>query len=79
MPETEAADKLLLSALIPYGSPSVYFRSTSMFPPDRFPEILNPQVFCLLTLAVQYQSLEREAPQGGLNTLPVKRFREANL
>lgn len=37
------------------------------------------RAFCLLTLAVQYQPLEREAPQGGLETLPVKRIREVNL
>jgi len=36
------------------------------------------RVFCLLTLAVQYLSLERKAPQGGLETLPVKRIRETN-
>jgi len=36
------------------------------------------RAFCLLTHAVQYLPLEREAPQGGLETLPVKRIRETN-
>ena len=61
--------------------------STPMFAPDRFSPIMT---FCLLALSVQYQPLEREAPQGGLfpsvmsstsfqlKTLPVKRIREAN-
>jgi len=34
--------------------------------------------FCLLAQAVQHLSLERKAPLGGLETLPVKRIREAN-
>jgi len=46
-----------------------------MFAPDRFSSIMT---FCLLAHAVQYQPLEREAPQGGLKTLPVKRIREVN-
>jgi hypothetical protein len=46
-----------------------------MFIPDRFSPLMT---FCLLALSVQYQPLEREAPQGGLETLPVKRIREAN-
>jgi hypothetical protein len=41
-------------------------------------DFLINQAFCLLTLDVQYQPLEREAPQGGLKILPVKRIREAN-
>lgn len=56
---------------------SVYFRSASISIPDRFhPPMVN--AFCLFTLAVQYQPLEREAPQGGLVSLPVKRIRETS-
>ena len=47
-----------------------------MLAPDRFSPLL---AFCLLTQAVQHLPLEREAPLGGLETLPVKRIREANL
>ena len=32
--------------------------------------------FWLLVLSVQYQPHEREAPQGGLETLPAKRIRD---
>lgn len=91
MPETEAANKLLLSALIPCGRPSHGFQSRKGYfrhVIDRFTfvqllgslltDFLKNQAFCLLTHAVQYQPLEREAPQGGLKTLPVKRIREAN-
>jgi len=121
MPETEAADRLVISALIPcdrhshgfqsrkgyFSRPlfilidarelaslgstrhrSVHFRSTPLLAPDRFLPLLT---FCLLTQAVQHLPLEREAPLGGLlpavvsstslrlETLPVKRIREANL
>ena len=55
---------------------AVHFRSASISTPDRFPIIW---AFCLLTLTVQYQPLEKEAPQGGLETFPVKRIRETNL
>ena len=92
-PDTGAADKLVVSALIPIGRPSigfqyrfellttphrsVYFRSASISTPDRFhPPMVN--AFSLLTHAVQYQPLEREAPQGGLESLPVKRIRETS-
>jgi len=91
MPETEAVDKLLLSALIPCGSISHGFQSRKSYfrhVIDRFTfvqllcslltDFLLNQAFCLLAHAVKYQPLEREAPQGGLKTLPVKRIREAN-
>jgi hypothetical protein len=93
MPETEAADKLLLSALIPCGRPSHGFQSRKSYfrhVIDRFTfvqllcslltDFLINQAFCLLTLAVKYQPLEREAPQGGLFPLVMSptSFRLAN-
>ena len=90
-PDTGAADKLVVSALIPIGRPSIgsqYHCRYSRRLIDRFTfvQLLYPlltdfihqqaDAFSLLTHAVQYQPLEREAPQGGLESLPVKRIRE---
>ena len=51
-------------------------RSTPLSIPDTVVHNnMNPCRF----LAAQYQSLERTAPQGGLITLPEKRYREDNL
>ena len=90
-PDTGAVDKLVISALIPIGRPSIgsqYQCRYSRRLIDRFTfvQLLYPlltdfihqqaDAFSLLTHAVQYQPLEREAPQGGLESLPVKRIRE---
>jgi len=73
--------KLVISALIPTGSPTIgsqYQYSYLRRLIDRFTFVQLPcplltgfirqiaDAFCLLTHAVQYQPLEREAPQGEL-------------
>jgi len=90
-PDTGTVDKLVISVLIPIGRPAIgsqyqqsYLRR--LIEDFTFVKLLYPLltdfpskwVFSLLTLTVQYQPLEREAPQGGLETLPVKRIRETN-
>ena len=93
MPNSEVVNKLVISTLIPCDRPTHDFQnrwcySRHVIERFTFVQLLYPlltdisadwRTFCLLTLAVQYQPLEREAPQGGLDTLPVKRIREANL
>jgi hypothetical protein len=90
-PDTGAADKLVVSALIPIGRPSIgsqyqYSYLRRLIDRFTFVQLLYPfltdfihqivDAFSLLTHAVQYLPLEREAPQGGLETFPVKRIRE---
>jgi hypothetical protein len=92
-PDTGAADKLVVSALIPTGRPTIGFQyqcrySRRLIDRFTFVQLLYPlltdfihlmvNAFCLLTHAVRYQPLEREAPQGGLKSLPVKRVRETS-
>jgi hypothetical protein len=90
-PDTGAADKLVVSALIPIGRPSIgsqyqYSYLRRLIDRFTFVQLLYPfltdfihqivDAFSLLTHAVQNLPLEREAPQGGLETFPVKRIRE---
>jgi hypothetical protein len=92
-PDTGAADILVIAALIPIGRPSIGFQyqcrySRRLIDRFTFVQLLYPlltdfiyqqvDAFSLLTHAVQYQPLEREAPQGGLESLPVKRIRETS-
>jgi len=89
-PDTGTANKLVISVLIPTGSPTIgsqYHKGClrCLIEGLTFVQLLYPfltdiplQAFCLLTHAVQYLPLERKAPQGGLESLPVKRIREAN-
>jgi len=92
-PDTGAANKLVVSALVPTASQSIGFQYQYSYLRrliDRFTfvQLLYPfltdfihqivDAFSLLTHAVQYQPLEREAPQGGLESLPVKRIRETS-
>jgi len=83
-PDTGAADKLVVSALIPTASPSIgsqyqYSYLRRLIDRFTFVQLLYPlltdiplRAFCLLTHAVQYLPLEREAPQGGLESPPVR-------
>jgi len=87
-PDTDAVNKLVISALIPMYRPTIgsqyrirYYRG--LFEWFTFVQLLYSFLtdfplsgFSAFSHAVQYQPLEREAPQGGLETLPVKRFRE---
>ena len=90
-PDTGTVDKLVISVLIPIDRPTIGFQYQQgwlrcLIERFTFVQLLYPfltdfplkWVFSLLTLTVQYQPLEREAPQGGLETLPVKRIRETN-
>jgi len=89
-PDTGTVDKLVIFVLIPTGSPTIgsqYHKGClrCLIEGFTFVQLLYPfltdiplRAFCLLTHAVQYLPLEREAPQGGLETLPVKRIRETN-
>jgi len=89
-PDTDTVNKLVISVLIPTGRPTIgsqYQQSClrCLIEGFTFVQLLYPfltdiplRAFCLLTHAVQYLPLEREAPQGGLETLPVKRIRETN-
>ena len=88
MPDSGTTSKLVIVVLIPCGRPSHGFQNRKSYfrhviERFTFVQLLYPfltdiplRAFCLLTLAVQYLPLEREAPQGGLETLPVKRIRE---
>ena len=90
MPDSGTTNKLVTVVLVPCDRPAHGFQNRKsyfrhVFERFTFVQLLYPfltdiplRAFCLLTLAVQYQPLEREAPQGGLKTLPVKRIREAN-
>lgn len=89
-PDTDAANKLVISALVPMSSPPIgsqyrisYYRG--LFERFTFVQLLYSFLtdfplggFSAFSRAVQYQPLEREAPQGGLKTLPAKCFREDN-
>ena len=89
--DTGTVNKLVISVLIPTGSPTIgsqYQQSClrCLIEGFTFVQLLYPlltdfpltRAFSLLTHAVQYLPLEREAPQGGLETLPVKCIRETN-
>jgi hypothetical protein len=89
MPDSETTNKLVIVVFIPCDSPTHGFQNRKSYfrhviERFTFVQLLYPfltdfppkWVFCLLTLSVKYQPLEREAPQGGLETLPVKRIRE---
>ena len=90
MPDSGIVDRLVITILIPCDRPTHGFQnrwcySRHVFDRFTFVQLLYLfltdiplRAFCLLTLAVQYLPLEREAPQGGLETLPVKRIRETN-
>jgi hypothetical protein len=92
MPETGTANKPVISVLVPCDRPTHGFQSHKgclrhVIGRFTFVQLLcslltdlrqKKLTFCLLAQAVQYQPLEREAPQGGLETLPAKRIREAN-
>ena len=84
-PDTDTVNKLVISVLIPTYQPKHWFSvSTELLTtPHRgftFVQLLYPFLtdfpilwaFSLLTPSVQYQPLEREAPWGGLETLPSK-------
>jgi hypothetical protein len=91
-PDTGTVNKLVTSVLIPtyrttIGSQYQQGCLRCLIEDFTFIQLLYPlltdisaiwRTFCLLTHAVHYQPLEREAPQGGLETLPVKRIRETN-
>jgi hypothetical protein len=91
-PDTGTVNKLVFSVLIPMyratiGSQYQQGWLRRLIERFTFVQLLYPfltdisarwRTFCLLTLSVQYQPLERVAPQGGLETLPVKRIRETN-
>ena len=90
-PDTGAADKLVISALVPTYSPAIGFQYRiryyrSLIERFTFVQLLYPFLtdfpstdgFSAFSRVVQYQSLEKEAPLGGLNTLPAKRIREDN-
>ena len=91
MPDSGTTSKLVIVVLIPCGRPSHGFQNRKSYfrhviERFTFVQLLYPlltdiplRVFCLLAPAVSYQPLERVAPWGGLDSLPAKRIREANL
>jgi hypothetical protein len=89
-PDTDAVNKLVISALIPTYRPTIgaQYRISDyrgLFERFTFFQLLHSFLtdFPLSGLsafshAVQYQPLEGEAPKGGLKTVPAKCFREDN-
>ena len=92
MPETGTVDKLVISVFVPCDRHTHGFQSRKSYFRHVIGRFTFVQLLCLfltdlrqkkltfrlLAQAVQYLSLERKAPLGGLKTLPVKRIREAN-